>query len=163
MAARFRCGFLSPSCGQFMFGDRCTCLLFVSTVLHAFVFLRHVGCVPRAPPSKTAFDTFNTNVHRRVRCAALGPNTKSSQRQRNCVLTAHRHTAKTKTAAVWRNSHVDAHGHTSTKQTKDLRRSLGHWHLSWACWKGVTCCFLARLEWWWFARYLGLGALACDM
>ena len=118
------------------------CFLLVSTVLHACVFLRHVGltlgrtrstlthvrntrrfvCVPRAPPSKTAFDTFNTNLHRRVRCAALGQNTKSSQGQRNCVPTAHRHTAKTKTAAAWRNSHVDAHGHTTTKQTEDPRR-----------------------------------------
>ena len=96
------------------------CFLLVSTVLHAFVFLRHFGltlgrtrsmlthvrntrrfvCVPRAPSSKTAFDTFNTKLHRRVRCAALGQITKSSQRQRNCVLTAHRHTAKTKTAAA---------------------------------------------------------------
>ena len=142
------------------------CFFLVSTGLHAFVFLRHVGltlgrtrstwthvrntrrfvCVPRAPPSKTAFDTVNTKLHRRVRCAALGPITKSSQRQRNCVLTAPRHTAKTKTAAAWRNSHVRAHGHTSTKQTKDPRRSLGHWHLSWVCWKKVTCYFLARLE-----------------
>ena len=121
------------------------------------------SCVPRAPLSKTAFGTFNTNLHRRVRCAALGPNTKSSQRQRNCVLTAHRHTAKTKTAAVWRNSHAHAHGRTSTKQTKDLRRSLGHGHLSWACWKRVTCYFFCTTPVVVVRTLLGLGAFACDM
>ena len=175
---------LSPSCGHFFVWRQVRlsspCFLLVSTGLHAFVvFLRHVGltlgrtrstwtyvrntrrfvCVPRAPPSKTAFDTFNTNLHRRVRCASLGQITKSSQRQRNCVLTgaqAHRkdencrRMEKQSRTCAW--PHINETNGGPTTIAGTLASILGLLEKS-------DMLFLGTTRKWWLARNLGLSLL----
>ena len=120
-------------------------------------------CVPRAPPSKTAFDTVNTNLHRRVRCAALGPITKSSQGQRNSVLTVHRHTAKTKNCrhmekqscrCAW--PHINETNGGPRTIAGTLASILGLLEKSDMLFLGTTRVVVVRM-------LLGLGAFACDM